>query len=238
MLLQKNRNRGSAYLSGGMQFAKDMGSDWRIECSKRLIEMDYFPLDICLLDRQYAKRYGELYFPADESNHLQYKANFRQHFIYADVELIKRDTDFLILLYDESARRGAGTISEAQVAYMHNIPIFLMSAYENWYREVPGWLQGLCTKVFTSFEDIYTYLDKLPRGILKKDAYGNHGVNGQYLCSLCGEVFEKHKHHFVSTVRPLLCNKCVDSTTATFEGHVDRYKFMREYLDGKLEELE
>lgn len=235
-MINKLNNRGSAYLSGGMQFAKNMGSDWRIECSKRLLELEYFPLDICLLDREYAKRYGELYFPADTLNYLQYKANFRQHFIYGDIELIKKDTDFLILLYDESARRGAGTISEAQVAYMYNIPILLMSVYKDWYREVPGWLQGLCTKVFTSFEDIYDYLEKLPYGILKKDPYGNHGVDGKYLCSLCGIVFEKHKHHFVSTVNPLLCNNCVDLTTKTFEGHVDRYKFMRDFLDGKIQE--
>lgn len=232
MLPQKNRNRGSAYLSGGMQFAKDMGSDWRAECSEQLLKMGYFPLDICRLDREYASRYGELYFPADHANHLQYKANFRQHFIYADVELIKRDTDFLILLYDESARRGAGTISEAQVAYMNNIPVFIMSAYENWYQEVPGWLQGLGTKVFTNFNDLYEYLDKLPHGILKKDIYGNHGVNGQYLCSLCANVFEKHKHHFVSKVTPLLCNNCVELTTKTFEGHTDRYDFMNKFLEG------
>jgi hypothetical protein len=229
-MLNRENSKGSAYLSGGMQFARNLGADWRIKCSKNLIERGYYPIDICQLDKEYTKKYGQLYFPENESNHLQYKANFRQHFIYADLELIKNDTDFLIILYDESARRGAGTISEAQYAYLNNIPIFLISMYKDWYKEVPGWLQGLCTRIFTSFDEFYDYLDKLPVGILKKDKYGNHGVNGEYLCSLCGNVFKKHKHFFVSTVIPLLCNNCVDLTTKTFEGHVDRYKFIKEIL--------
>lgn len=231
MITPAKYSRGSAYLSGGMQFAKNLGADWRIECADKLTSMGYYPIDICKLDRAYAKQYGELYFPEDQANHLQYKANMRQHFVHADLELVKNDSDFLIILYDESVRRGAGTTSEAQVAYLHNIPVFLVSTYEDWYREVPGWLQALCVKVFPNFSQLYDYLDNLPYGILKKDVYGNHGVDGQYLCSLCGAVFEKHKHHFVSKVQPLLCGNCVDLTTKTFEGHTDRYNFIVNYLE-------
>jgi len=224
-------SRGNIYLSGGMQFAKNLGAGWRIECSNYLKEMKYFPIDICDMDRAYAKKYGELYNMLDTSNHLQYKSNFRRHFIWTDVELVRRDSDAVIVLYDESARRGAGTISECQIAYEAGIPLFLLSAYKEWWNEVPSWLQGLTTKIFTEFDDLYAYLEKLPYGILKRDIYGNHGSKQEYLCSLCGNIFNKTKHHFVSKVFPLYCKHCVKLVTTTYEEHHDRYEFFIEYIE-------
>ena len=224
-------DRGNIYLSGGMQYVKDLGAGWRKTCSQKLKEMKYFPIDICDMDRAYAAKHGELYNMLDTSKHLQYKSNFRRHFIWTDVELVRRDSDAVIVLYDEGARRGAGTISECQISYESGVPLFVMSAYEEWWKEVPGWLQGLSTKIFTEFDDLYDYLNKLPYGILKRDVYGNHGSKQEYLCSLCGNVFQKTKHHFVSKVTPLYCKGCVDLVTTTYEEHVDRYGFFLEHFE-------
>ena len=233
---------GRVYLSGGMQHADGLGSQWRKICADNLRRMKYYPIDITHLDRTYAKKYGELYFMEDKDNHLQYKSNFRQHFIHADIELVRNDSDALIVYYDESVRRGAGTTSEIHEAYQHDIPVFLISAYENWMAEVPGWMQAETTRIFTEWTDLYKYLQQLPPGILRRDRYGNHGINNQYLCSLCGAVFEKTKHHFVSKVTPTYCNSCVDLITRTHEGHVDRYEFIQEVLeeerDSEVRELE
>jgi hypothetical protein len=223
--------RGSIYLSGGMQFAKDLGAGWRIDCSIRLKQMGYFPIDITQMDKAYTAKYGQLYYILDPSKHLEYKSNFRRHFIHADSQLVIRDSDALIVLYDESVRRGAGTISECQIAYDNDIPIFLVSTYEDWQKEVPGWLQGLTTKIFTEFDTMYEYLHNLPFGILKRDVYGNHSAGNCYLCSLCGSVFGKEKHHFVSKISPLYCKSCVDLVTKTHESHADRYAFIIAQLD-------
>lgn len=230
MINHPTLNRGNIYLSGGMQFAKDLGAGWRKDCADKLKEMNYFPIDITDMDRAYAKEYGELYNMLDRSNHLQYKSNFRRHFVWTDVELVKQDSDAVIVFYDESARRGAGTISECQIAYEAEIPLFLVSDYKEWWKEVPGWLQSLTTKMFTEFDDLYAYLEQLPYGILKRDIYGNHGSKQEYLCSLCGSVFQKTKHHFVSKVSPLYCKSCVDLVTTTYEEHKDRYEFFMEHL--------
>ena len=192
--------------------------------------MKYFPLDIAEVDRAYARIHGELYDMLDVKKHLQYKSNFRRHFIYTDIQLVKNDSDALIVYYDESVRRGAGTTSECQEAYDHDIPIFLVSAYQDWATEVPGWLQGLTTKIFVSFDDLYVYLDNLPYGILTRDIYGNHAIKQQYLCSLCGNVFEKTKNHFVSHVSPLYCKPCVKLVVKTYEELADRYQFCVEYF--------
>lgn len=237
--------RGNVYLSGGMQFATDMGAGWRAKCSERLREMEYFPLDICELDRSYADIHGELLYDAanisravNVATELQAKSNIRKHFVKADLDLIEYDSDAVIIYYDESARRGAGTISECQHAYNRDIPIFLISEYEDWANEVPGWLQSLTTRSFVDFESLYHYMEELPKGILIKDRYGNRHVGNQYLCSLCGVAYIKNGHQFVSKVSPLYCSSCVDLVCETWEQLEDRYEFFKRVIhDQTIEEL-
>lgn len=233
--------RGNIYLSGGMQHADDLGAGWRRECSERLREMSYFPLDICEMDRAYALANGEMLYSSTDigrtiagtDNELQAKSNIRRHFVHADLKLIEEDSDALIVLYDDAARFGAGTISECQHAYNRHLPIFIVTPYDNWQVEVPGWLQALSTRVYTNFEDLYDYLSDLPFGIMTRDRYGNMKSNDgtHYLCSLCGVVFEKNNHHFVSQVSPLYCSDCVDLVKTTYEEVPDRYDFFVDMLE-------
>lgn len=224
--------RGNLYLSGGIEHAEAMGSYWRSDLSPKLKQMGYFPLDISELDKEYARRHGELFhdFGTDEMGLLQRKANIRKHFIFTDLQLIRNDSDALIVYYDESVRKGAGTISECQYAYELDLPIFLVSAWKDWKKEVPGWLHALSTKVFTSFQDLVVYLDTLPNGILKRDIYGNRHTGDYYLCSLSGEPFKKSKTHFVSKVSPLYNKDSVKIVKKVNEGMKDRYEFCLEYL--------
>ena len=228
--------RGNIYLSGGMQHADDLGGAWREEISEVLKDMSYYPLDITHLDKAYLAEHGDLYHSLTPDDHLQFKANMRKHFIYTDLELIKADSDALIVFYDESARLGAGTISECQYAYLLDIPIFLVSYWEDWHNEVPGWLQGLTTKIFTDFESLLDYMNDLPEGILKRDIYGNHAAGDQYLCSLSGEPFQKSGLHFVSHVSPLYSKVSVELVRTTNEELKDRYQFFLEYLAKEAEE--
>lgn len=228
---------GNIYLSGGMQFAPDgLGADWRRECSIRLKEMGFFPLDIAELDLAYANAHGHLYRFLDDDQLLQRKSNIRKHFIDTDIALIRNDTDAVIILYDESVRRGAGTTSEVHEAFMLDIPVFLLNSYGD-LKEVPGWMQAETTKIFNTWEEMYAYLKQLPPGILKRDVYGNRRSGQHYLCSLCGTVEEKHKAHFVSKVSPLYCKSCVELVKTTFEQHLDRYQFFLEYLEGTVQEV-
>lgn len=231
MIKHPKYDRGTLYLSGGMQHADNLGLGWRTTCSERLRKMKYFPLNITELDINYSKNHGELYYMEKGADHLLNKANIRKHFVFADLQLITNDSDALIVYYDKSARTGAGTISECQVAYNNDIPIFLVSAWEDWETEVPGWLQALTTKIVTSFDQLYEYLDKLPYGIIKKDIYKNRSCGVHYLCSLCGDPFLKNKHHFVSHVSPLYCSPCVDVITEANETNKDRYTFFVEYFE-------
>lgn len=226
-------DRGNIYLSGGMQFAQNLGAGWRFKVSEKLKELKYFPLDITDLDIAYNEQHGKPSIPKAGEEPLSYKANMRKHFIDTDLKLIKDNSDALIVYYDESARRGAGTVSEAQYAFNLNIPIFLVTDHKTekeFYNDVSGWLIALSTKHFLGFESLYNYLNDLPYGILKKDIYGNHGVDGKYLCHLSGEVFEKKKNRFVSQIFPLYSQKSVSIVHDIYENHKDRYEFFMEYL--------
>lgn len=230
--------RGNIYLSGGMEHAKDEGADWRSVTSEALRDLGYFPLDITALDQEYAKVHGKLYsnFGDDERGLMLRKANIRKHFVFTDLELIKNDSDALIVYYDESVRRGAGTISECQYAFLLDIPIFVVSSWQDWKKEVPGWLHAISTKVFTNFGDLFAYLDRLPEGILKRDVYGNHHSGEYYLCSLSGEPFVKSKHHFVSKVSPLYSKEAVELVKEVHEDMKDRYQFFLEQLEREAQE--
>jgi hypothetical protein len=226
------------YLSGGMQHAADLGTGWRKDCTNRLAKLGYNAIDIADLDIAYTEQYGELYRSLDNDNTeeaLQIKSNIRSHFVYTDLKLVTDDSDAVIVLYDESARRGAGTISECQVAFLHDIPVFLVNAYPS-IKDVPGWLQALTTKMFPNFVEMYDYMSLLPFGILRRDQYGNHHGGSHYLCSLCGDPFEKQKTHFVSKISPLYCKPCVEIVKTTREQREDRYHFFRRELS-QIQEL-
>ena len=241
MIRPTKYNRGNIYLSGGMQFAANLGAAWRVTASEKLKEMRYFPLDITELDVAYNKAHTKITVPEvtvdrpvlSKEEVLFYKSTMRKHFVKTDLDLIEQNSDALIVFYDESARRGAGTVSEAQAAFNLDIPIFLVCEYPteaDMFKNVSGWLIALATKHFLNFDDLYAYLENLPDGILKKDIYGNRSVDDQYLCHLSGDVFTKKKHKFVSKVSPLYSQESVDVVSTVNEKHKDRYHFFLEYL--------
>ena len=235
MIKHPKYDRGNIYLSGGMQFKKGLGAKWRKTCSEKLMAMGYFPLDICELDRAYAEANKELFyrfskdFTRDEL--LRFKSNIRKHFIFTDLELVRKDSDAIIVLWDEGAQLGGGTHNEISDAYEHDIPIFLVTQVP--LEKIPGWVVSQTTKIFTRWEQLYTYLENLPHRILRRDVYGNHHSGEHYLCSLCGDPFKKEKHHFVSTISPLYCKEYVVAVTETYEDIVDRYQFFIEYLENE-----
>ena len=61
MLKHPKYPNGTIYLSGGMQFAANLGAEWRKRCGERLKEMGFFPLDITELDVAYSNAHGQTY---------------------------------------------------------------------------------------------------------------------------------------------------------------------------------
>ncbi len=227
---------GSIYLSGGMQFAENLGSGWRQVEGHRLIELGFYPIDISALDIHYTNMHGDLYRNVSDEELAKRKSQIRRHFIETDINLIRNESDAVIVYYDESVRLGAGTFSEVHDAYYHKkIPVFLVNGYPT-LDDIPGWLQAEATKIFSNFDELNKYLETLPPGILKRDLYGNTRSDQYYLCSLCGAVEEKHGSHFVSKVEPLYCKSCVEIVKHTYEELADRYAVFRDIIARDFEE--
>lgn len=230
---------GNIYLSGGIDYAKNRGADWRHDLSNELLRLRFLPLDPVRMGNSYNEVFGNPIYgkgniDTSTAALLHFRAQVRRQLIYADLHLIQNHTDALVVFYDDSVRRGAGTISECQFAYTHDIPVFLVSDWENWRDEVPGWLIGLTTKITTSFDDMVEYLGLLPPEILKRDMYGNrHSKDGQnhYLCSLSGEPFRKTGSHFASTVSPLYNKQSVSVVHSECVEQKDRYDFFLRFLE-------
>jgi len=229
MINHPKYKRGNIYLSGGMQFADDIGLGWREICVAKLKELGYFPIDIAQLDREYAKEHGELWRELENCDLLEFKANIRRHIVRTDLKLITDDCDALVVYWDESTGRGAGTHAECQIAYDHGIPIFIVNGFDNdeteWFKQIPAWIIALSTSIFIDFDALYHYLTELPEGILIRDVYGNHNSGDYYLCSLSGKPFKKSKTHFVSKITPLYSLESVDIVKQTYEERADRYEF-------------
>lgn len=223
-----NKSNGLIYLSGGMQFAEDLGSGWRKHCSEKLTEINFTPLDIAKLDILYSTTHSDLTrcFDIDEPGELlQKKSNIRKHFIETDTKLIIQNTDAMIVLYDESVRLGAGTLSECQVAYDHNIPIFLVNGFAK-VSAIPGWLQAQTTKMFSSFRDLHLYLKELPPFILNK-----HIATEHQLCFLCGTSFVAPIYEYTIRYGDIPhCPTCKDVVHTTNTKYYNRLQFFHETL--------
>jgi hypothetical protein len=155
---QVKYSNGAIYLSGGMQFADNLGAGWRKDVGDKLKLMGFYPLDIAALDQAYTDAYGHLYRDLTTPDTLTLrKSNIRKHFIDTDIALIRNDSDALIVLYDESVRLGAGTTCEVHEAFMLGTPVFLLNSYRD-VAQVPGWMAAETTKIFNEWDELFEYL--------------------------------------------------------------------------------
>ncbi len=149
------------YLSGGMEYKKNLGANWRewiteelekrrhdainpvkLEMAEEEVEHDV-PIQVRLTN---LKNEGKL----EEVRRLVRKVLFRKDMF--GIQL----SDAMIVLYDESTRRGAGTLSEAWEAFREGRPVYLVTEFD--MSEVPTWLIGETTKIFNDMEDLLEYV--------------------------------------------------------------------------------
>lgn len=186
---------GVVYLSGGIQYSADGGIGWRETTASFLNSIGYHAIDISALGKKYVSEHGninDVYGSDAFSNELLRKAYIREHFVRTDVKLLIQFTDVVVMYYDESVRRGAGTISECMLAYEHNIPLYIISGFPNWKKEIPGWLYGISTKIFSSFDEFNSYFRALPDGVFNLNSFGNRTNGTSSVCSLSGQVYQNN----------------------------------------------
>lgn len=145
-----------AYLSGAIEYAPDHGRAWRAALMPFLKSLGH-----------------EFYDPAhDEKKNLtdEERASFRtwktadlQRFkqtirkiIAWDLKWIAERTDYIICFWDEHAGKGAGTQGELTLAHYLGIPVYLVAGIP--IERISGWILGCSTEVFSSFEELQSFL--------------------------------------------------------------------------------
>jgi len=165
------------YLSGGMEFKDGLGKGWRETITKALALLGHIAVDPVKEEMEdseattYHWAEKKLKEDLDDFRHMVRLKMFRK-----DMRAIQ-DTDAVILLYDESVQRGAGTLAEAWEAFREAKPVYVVSSFER--RDVPGWLIGESTALFENFAQLLAYVEDHEQ--LKFDRHVAEFIRDSYL---------------------------------------------------------
>lgn len=164
-----------AYLAGSIEFAEDMGKNWRREVRKFLEST---------LGHQ-------VYDPAeDEKKNLsdEESANFRlwkakdfarfrkavRKIIDFDLDLIENHVDYVICFWGRESALGSGTAAEMTLAYRKKIPVYLVTDLP--YEEMSGWVLSCAEHVFSDFDSLKSFLSsgKVMPAVVEKASRSAH----------------------------------------------------------------
>jgi hypothetical protein len=147
-----------AYLSGGMEHAKDRGASWRFSLERWLLKYlsheSFNPVRAS--DEFIAARYpGIEQRRLKEDNPDEFRALVSQ-IIAIDLHAIAHQCDYCICCWDPSAQKGAGTQGEITLAKFLAKPVYLIS--EMPLKHIPGWVLGCSTIVFSDIPQLKKFL--------------------------------------------------------------------------------
>ena len=146
------------YMSGGMEYKNNLGSDWREWLTKELDSFGYSTIDPVKIE------------PPDETGkpiqdkltEMKLEGNLDAIRKITQTSLFRKDmfgiqlSDAIVVLYDESVQRGAGTLSEAWEAFREGRPVYLVTEFP--LKEIPTWLIGETTEIFSNFDEFLKYI--------------------------------------------------------------------------------
>lgn len=148
------------YLSGGMEYARREGRDWRTELH-RWIESEL--AHKIFNPNVESERFLAKHLPGGNFRSLKSKdpARFRQ-LVRKLVELDSREiayrSDYLICYWDRSAQQGAGTKGELTIAKFFGKPVYMVTRMR--HKNIPAWVLGCTTRIFPSFTELKRFLMK------------------------------------------------------------------------------
>ncbi len=171
------------YLSGGMEFKEELGGPWR-----EWLTTEFAKQGIDTIDPVKIEGPSEEGIPIQDAlTSLKNKGDLESVRCIVRSALFRKDIfaiqlcDAIIVLYDESAQKGAGTLSEAWEAFREGRPVYLVSSFP--MSQIPTWLIGETTIIFKSFQDLLTYTkdhDTLLKDILDARQTAEEVLGGIY----------------------------------------------------------
>ncbi len=146
------------YLSGGMEYARNEGIDWRTMMEEWIVqELGHSVFNPNSESERYLKKKSpnanlrKMKF----SNVDRYQSIVRG-IVKLDSEEIAQRSDYVICYWDRSAQRGAGTKGELTIARFFDRPVYMVTRIRT--SNIPGWILGCTSKIFRSFGELKSYL--------------------------------------------------------------------------------
>lgn len=152
------------YLSGGIEFADGYGGGWREESEKKLAVLGfrvYNPLDGELDCLEMVGGRRELF--KLKSDDFEKFAGIMREIVSYDLGKVN-ECDYLLVRWDESSRKGAGTAGEVTYGFTlgKKIVVFVEGMELS---EVSGWLLGCATEVCSSLTGALNYFKNISKGL-------------------------------------------------------------------------
>ncbi len=146
-----------AYLAGAMEHAPDLGAAWRKDISQFLInELGHQVFNPCVEQINVLTPEERRFFRTWKTNDLNRFRTTVRKIILNDLNAILNKTDYIICLWDEFALKSGGTQGELTIAYLNNIPIYMVSKIPT--SQISSWILGCTTELFGDFESLKIFL--------------------------------------------------------------------------------
>ncbi len=146
------------YLSGGMEYKKNLGMGWREWIT---IELEKYrhdainPVKLESPDENGDPMQDQLTALKLEGKLNEVRSIVRQSLFRKDMFGIQL-SDAIVVYYDESVQKGAGTLSEAWESFREGKPVYLVTDFP--LDKIPTWLIGETTEIFADFDEFLEYV--------------------------------------------------------------------------------
>jgi len=146
------------YLSGGMEYARDEGIDWRKSLEKWIIhDLKHSVFNPNTESKKYLKkRLPNVNLRTLKFSNVERFRLIVRGIVKLDSNEIARRSDYVVCFWDKSAQLGAGTKGELTIARFFNKPVYMVTRMKR--SSIPGWILGCTTRIFASFDELKSYL--------------------------------------------------------------------------------
>jgi hypothetical protein len=146
------------YLSGGMEYAAGEGRDWRRDIQEWLVRelgcAVFNPNEES--DRFLGSEYPGIEFREMKKRDIAKYSAIVERLVAIDCDEIALRSDFVIVYWDASALRGAGTKGELTMAHYFKKPVYMVTGVP--HEEIPGWVLGCVTRIFGDMAHLKRFL--------------------------------------------------------------------------------
>jgi len=144
------------YLSGGMEYKENLGKGWRDVITRELAKVGHEAIDPVKIEEQSETATTYNWSEEKKASDLgSYKSMVRKYMFRKDMQAIQ-ECDAVILNYDLSVQKGAGSLAEAWEAFREGRPVYVFTDFP--IKQVPGWLIGESTEIFRTREEVVKYV--------------------------------------------------------------------------------